>query len=284
MLRKNKNILILAGGGARGRIQTGMLLALRDAGLDFNNFEIVLGASVGALNGSLLVQGELDKLKELWLKVNNNNVYSVNIFNTFGKSASIFSSDPLKNLLKQNLNLSLAKASSINFYVQATNLNLWNTTRFLINSLESNQEYVDILLASASAPIGLPVAQYKGQSFCDGGILDNFSVADAMELEGKNVLLLSPTYPKKQPPKNILEMLDIMLSLPEYGYLHQELKLINLLKDKIHVDYIAPTYDSGVGLLDFSASKEEKLIQLQIGRSIINKALLNKTLDLSIYI
>ena len=65
-MAKSKNrpyALVLAGGGAKGVYQIGAWKAFRE--LDIR-FEAVIGASVGALNGALIVQDDFEGALELW--------------------------------------------------------------------------------------------------------------------------------------------------------------------------------------------------------------------------
>lgn len=61
-----KRAIVLGGGGARGPYQIGVWQALRELGVDYS---IVTGTSVGALNGALMVQGDYDTARLLWLSL-----------------------------------------------------------------------------------------------------------------------------------------------------------------------------------------------------------------------
>ena len=50
--------LILAGGGAKGAYQIGAWKAMRELNIEF---EAIAGASVGAINGAMIAQGDLDR-------------------------------------------------------------------------------------------------------------------------------------------------------------------------------------------------------------------------------
>ncbi|HLN47664.1 MAG TPA: patatin-like phospholipase family protein, partial [Magnetospirillaceae bacterium] len=62
--------LILSGGGARGAYETGAVLAL----LQHDRFDIICGTSIGAMNGALVAQDEVDKLEGIWRSVASINV------------------------------------------------------------------------------------------------------------------------------------------------------------------------------------------------------------------
>ncbi|MEG1778714.1 MAG: patatin-like phospholipase family protein, partial [Oscillospiraceae bacterium] len=66
-----KKALVLAGGGSRGSYQLGVWRAAKEIGMEFN---IVTGASVGALNGALIVQDDYELAKKLWENISSADV------------------------------------------------------------------------------------------------------------------------------------------------------------------------------------------------------------------
>src|SRR5215469_14684731 len=54
--------LILSGGGARGAYEAGVAVSL----LEHEDFELVCGASIGAINGALIAQGDRGELERVW--------------------------------------------------------------------------------------------------------------------------------------------------------------------------------------------------------------------------
>ena len=63
---EGKTALVLSGGGSRGAYQVGCWKALNELGF---TFDMVVGVSVGALNGGMVAQGEQALAGELWRKV-----------------------------------------------------------------------------------------------------------------------------------------------------------------------------------------------------------------------
>ena len=55
--------LVLEGGGAKGAFHAGAVKALIERGYVFDG---VAGASIGALNGAMIAQGDFDKCYKLW--------------------------------------------------------------------------------------------------------------------------------------------------------------------------------------------------------------------------
>jgi NTE family protein len=62
--------LILSGGGARGAYEAGAALAL----LKHERFDIICGTSIGAINGALIAQDEVEQLERLWRSIASSKV------------------------------------------------------------------------------------------------------------------------------------------------------------------------------------------------------------------
>jgi NTE family protein len=58
-----RRALVLTGGGARGAYQAGAIQGLYERG---ERFDLICGTSIGAINGALVAQGDLDELRHLW--------------------------------------------------------------------------------------------------------------------------------------------------------------------------------------------------------------------------
>ena len=61
--RQTLKALVLSGGGARGAYEAGVIAGLHTKG---EQFDIICGTSIGAINGSLVAQGRFDGLAALW--------------------------------------------------------------------------------------------------------------------------------------------------------------------------------------------------------------------------
>jgi len=73
-MKNRKRALVLSGGGSRGAYQCGVWQALTELGKDI---DIVVGVSVGAINGSMVVQGDVIKTANLWREMETDMVFDV---------------------------------------------------------------------------------------------------------------------------------------------------------------------------------------------------------------
>ena len=55
--------LVLAGGGTKGAYQVGVWKALCELGI---NVKAIVGASIGALNGELFLQNDIQKVEKMY--------------------------------------------------------------------------------------------------------------------------------------------------------------------------------------------------------------------------
>jgi predicted acylesterase/phospholipase RssA len=60
--------LILSGGGALGAFEAGAIQSLHDSG---DEFDVVCGSSIGAINASFVAQDKIDQLTALWRRIGN---------------------------------------------------------------------------------------------------------------------------------------------------------------------------------------------------------------------
>ena len=70
----SKTAIVLAGGGSRGAYQLGVWKALREMGVDY---QLVTGTSVGALNGTLMVQQDYEKACQVWENITSEDMSGI---------------------------------------------------------------------------------------------------------------------------------------------------------------------------------------------------------------
>ena len=66
--------VVFAGGGTKGSYQVGVIKALKELEI---NIVAVSGASIGSINGALLVQGDEDKLESIYGNIRMQDVLKI---------------------------------------------------------------------------------------------------------------------------------------------------------------------------------------------------------------
>lgn len=181
---------VLGGGGVLGAVEVGMLRALleRDIVPD-----LVLGTSVGALNGALVAREPhvdvVDRLAELWAATaQGRDVYGDRPLRTVRRVVStgthIYSSAPLRRRLEEELGETTFEELPVSFGVCAASIERAAEHWF------TSGPVVPAILASAAVPGLLPPAEVGGEHFLDGGLVNSIPVGRAVELGATRIFVL----------------------------------------------------------------------------------------------
>lgn len=249
--KKNPNIkraLVLGGGGSRGSFEIGVWKALVELGY---SPDIVTGISVGALNGALVTQGDLNKAEDMWREIETNHILDYEIpaeiksFVDYQKNMGNFlfkalanrgiSSEPLRNLLEKFLiDENILIKSDIDFGVVVTNYNTKRQESYYVDELAPGQ-LLEVLLASASLFPAMEKVYINEIPYVDGGYETPVPLELALERNPDEAIVV-----------NILPELNIDFE-EKYG--------------DTHILYIEPKWYLG-DLLLFSQSRNDLNIKL----------------------
>lgn len=180
--------LVLSGGGAKGSYQAGVYYGLNQ------DYDLICGISVGALNGALIAQYKYSvnartKLHDVWHELSNKKVYK----KWFGWPFvlpwrhSIYDSRPLHDLVKDNIT---KRGFKKNFVCGAVSYNtgiygLWD---------ERSDHIVDAVIASSAFPVMLSPKKIKNQWHIDGGVVDITPLGAAIDRGATVIDVILPSY------------------------------------------------------------------------------------------
>ena len=181
---------VLGGGGVLGAAEVGMLRALfeRDVTPD-----LVLGTSVGALNGAMVARDPtaavIDRMSELWTSAaRNGDVYGDRRLRTVRRAMStgthIYSAKPMTERLREEFGDLTFEDLPVRFQVCAASIE-----RAAEHWFDSGP-VVDAIVASAAVPGLLPPAKVGDEHFLDGGIVNSIPVGRAVQLGAKRIFVL----------------------------------------------------------------------------------------------
>lgn len=179
---------VLGGGGVLGATQVGMLRALAAAGV---RPDVVVGTSVGALNGALLAADpspdSLDRLTELWTSLAQSEVFSGGLIRrarTLAQNGThLHSSAPLRRLLAETLPATFEDLR-VPFQCVAAAIERASAHWFDSGPL------VDAVLASCAVPGLLPPVRIGSTHYLDGGLVHSIPVGRAIALGAETVYVL----------------------------------------------------------------------------------------------
>ena len=181
---------VLGGGGVLGAVEVGMLRALLERDLVP---DLVLGTSVGALNGAMVARqpdlGVVDRLTELWAATaESRDVYRDRPLRTVRRAVStgthIYSSQPLRTRLEDEFGETRFEDLPVRLEVCAASIERAAEHWF------SSGPIVPAVLASAAVPGLLPPAEVDGEHFLDGGLVNSIPVGRAVELGATRIFVL----------------------------------------------------------------------------------------------
>jgi NTE family protein len=182
---------VLGGGGVLGAVEVGMLRALFERGI---TPDLVLGTSVGALNGAMVARdptiGVIDRLTELWRGASESGreVYGDRTLRTVRRAVStgthIYSAKPIKKRLVEELGDITFEELPVRFQVCAASIE-----RAAEHWFDSGP-VVDAVVASAAVPGLLPPARVGDGHYLDGGIVNSIPVGRAVQLGATRIFVL----------------------------------------------------------------------------------------------
>ncbi len=182
---------VLGGGGVLGAVEVGMLRALFEREI---TPDLILGTSVGALNGAVVARdpspAALDRLTELWRSASESGheVYGDRRLRTVRRAVStgthIYSAGPLKKRLALELGHVTFEELPIRFQVCAASIE-----RAAEHWFDSGP-VVDAVMASAAVPGLLPPARVGDEHYLDGGIVNSIPVGRAVKLGATRIFVL----------------------------------------------------------------------------------------------
>ena len=180
---------VLGGGGVLGAAEVGMLRALFEVDIVP---DLVLGTSVGALNGAMVARDPtpavIERLTELWQDAQTMRTVSDRPLRTVRRAVStgthIYSSAPLQQRLVEEFGETTFEDLAVRFQVCAANIERAAEHWFDTGRL------VDAIMASAAVPGLLPPARVGDEHFLDGGIVNSIPLGRAVLLGADRVFVL----------------------------------------------------------------------------------------------
>ncbi len=190
-----KIVLILEGGGAKGRFQAGVLARLAEIGL-LDAVDAYVGTSVGALNACVtsryfLESHNLQKVVDVWRGVRRNeDIYFGDIPSGVWSGLktvlgggltkkSVLDNSPMVDLVKKHLGAPGGKMA-VPVYTICMDYVMKAKRVF-----GPGTDPVDMAISSASVPVFFPAWK---DTYCDGGTVENFGLPTALGLGATKII------------------------------------------------------------------------------------------------
>ena len=198
--------LVLEGGGGRGAYQIGACKAISEMGLEIS---MVAGTSVGALNGAMIVQGDIDRAYDIWYDIEPGNVIKLAdgymesyvdggfrpdaLKTLIGRVKKVIADggldvEPLETMVKSLLDEDRIRKSTTGFGVVTVDLTERKAVEIYKEDIPNGQ-LVDYVIASASFP-AFKRAIIGGRTFIDGALYNNLPINLVSDRGLKDIIVL----------------------------------------------------------------------------------------------
>jgi NTE family protein len=242
--RRNKQVSLgLQGGGSFGAFTWGVL----DRLLEYEGlgFDIVSGASAGAMNAVVLASGLADggqtearrRLDRFWRRLGTGATVLPPVMAALEMSAHLISPyqsnplglNPLRNLISEEVDFErLRTASPIRLLIAATRVKDGGLRLF-----REDQVTIEVVLASACLPLLHHAVEIDGETYWDGGFSANPPLRQlALDTRARDILLVQimPEVQEKAPHLSV-EISRRASAIAFNASLHRELQALDDLRE-----------------------------------------------------
>jgi NTE family protein len=180
---------VLGGGGVLGAHEVGMLGALAQCAIVP---DLVLGTSIGAVNGALFAHlpnpAGVERLRELWSEANISALSSGALLRRAGTLARSGTHLESFSKLRDRLNelLPVARVEDLAVPFQCVAASIERAAEHWFDS----GPLTEVLLASCAVPGILPPVRIGDEHYIDGGIVNSIPVSRAVTLGARRIFVL----------------------------------------------------------------------------------------------
>lgn len=248
-----KTAFVLAGGGSFGAVQVGMLRGLLEQGVAP---DLVVGASVGAINGAYLA-GSPDlagvaRLEAIWRGLSRRDVFPLSwrsLAGLAGRRNFLVDSSGLRRLLERHLGFADLERAAVPLHVVATDVLGGATVRL------SSGPAAEAVLASCAIPGAFAPVRIGERELMDGAVASNTPVRSALELGATRLVVLPTGYacalesPPRRPLAIVLHAVTLLTA-------HQLVADLERCGGKAEIITVPPLCPLTVSPYDFSRAGE----------------------------
>ncbi|HJR15125.1 MAG TPA: patatin-like phospholipase family protein [Rhodanobacteraceae bacterium] len=256
-MARKRTALVLSGGGSLGAVQVGMLHALSRA-----NFtpDVVIGASVGALNGAFFAcdptPSGVERLTDLWRSLRRKDIFPLTLL--AGLTALLFGRDHLiepfglRALAHRALEIQRIEQARIPLHIVATDV--LSGEEMLLSS--GDMEIA--LMASTAIPVVFPCVEIGGRYLVDGAVSNNTPIAGAVACGAEHIVVLptGTSCAMQQPPRSMPALALHALNLQNMRQLDRD---VGRYTEQVRITLVPPLCPLSASVFDFSQT--DSLIQ-----------------------
>jgi NTE family protein len=185
-----RTAFVFAGGGSFGAIQVGMMESLARRGI---GAEMVVGASVGALNGAFYASDPtvdgVERLANIWRGLKREDVFPFSVrtmLSFLWRRDFLIPHDGIRKLIEDYIPYRNLEEAKLPLHIVTTNIITGDSVVF------SKGPTAEAIVASTAIPGAFAPIRYKDLYLADGAVSSNTPVRIAVE-KGARRLIILPT-------------------------------------------------------------------------------------------
>jgi NTE family protein len=249
-MARKKTALVLSGGGSLGAVQVGMLHALSRAGF---TPDVVIGASVGALNGAFFACDPtplgVERLADLWRSLRRKDIFPLTMM--AGLTAFLFGRDHLiepsglRAIANRALEIRRIEQARIPLHIVATDVLSGEEVLLSSGDIET------ALMASTAIPVVFPWVEAGGRYLVDGAVSNNTPIAGAIACGAEHIVVLptGTSCAMQKPPKSMPALALHALNLQNMRQLDRD---VGRYSRQVCVTIVPPLCPLSASVFDFS--------------------------------
>lgn len=245
---QRKRALVLSGGGGRGAYHVGVLRFLEE-----HEWlpDIVVGTSIGAVNGAAIASGHNAlSLWALWRRLRTQDVQKANLNPLNGNY--LLDTSPLRETLQRDgwvdFNRINSHQARVHLRVTATEVNtghlhvFGNSSDIYPSRMRLEPLNLDHIIASCSIPIVYPATQLHENLYWDGATVANTPLGPAIDAGAEEIVVVIMTPWEEdeeiqtETPRNLLSTASVTLEWALLASFQADLKLFRRINDLVRLE------------------------------------------------
>lgn len=245
---KRQRALVLSGGGGRGAYHVGALRFLEE-----HEWmpDVVVGTSIGAVNGAAIASGHnAHSLWSLWRRLKTGDVQKPHL-NPFN-GHFLLNTEPLRRTLQEQgwVDFERINSREANVHLRITAMEVETGHLHVFGNSEdvypssTRQELLalDHIIASCSIPLIYPATELGGAIYWDGGTVANTPLSPAIDAGSEEivVVLMTPWDEQEElkvaPPENLLHAAGMAFEWALLASFQADLKMFRRINQLVRLE------------------------------------------------
>ena len=250
---------VLSGGGNRGAVQAGALLALLERGI---RPDLIVGTSVGGLNGVALAANPTLEgarlIAERWRSVRRADIFPGNTLTVGWRlltgRGSLHGRDGFDRFVRSLLPHGVERFGDLRAQCLVT-ATVLHSGQLRVFGSDPQQRLVDAILASTAIPPFFPPYRYNDEWLVDGAVVANLPLAQAINRGARTIYALNIVDEATPPNGSLGQTMSYALSamISRQDELERQL-VVSSRRRGITIHDIRLSVDRGLAYNDFSNS------------------------------